>query len=83
MDPVEKHEHRWLIRWMAGLDKESRATDPDPIDLISMPDTLEDANAEQLEALLPTPPSMPTRDELRGRLTAMQNASRNAGSMPA
>jgi hypothetical protein len=69
--PVQNREHRWLIRWMAGLDEESLATDPEPVDLADMPEDLEDATAEQLEALLPTPPAIPTREELRGRLTAM------------
>jgi hypothetical protein len=70
-DPVQTEEHRWLLRWMTGLDEESRDSDPEPVDLMSMPEDLEDATAEQLEALLPTPPTLPTREELRGRLTAV------------
>ncbi len=70
-DPVQRDEHRWLLRWMTGLDQESRDTDPEPVDLMSMPEDLEDATAEQLEALLPTPPALPTREEKRGRLTAI------------
>jgi hypothetical protein len=56
---------------MTGLDQESRDTDPEPVDLMSMPEDLEDATAEQLEALLPTPPALPTWKEVRGRLTAI------------
>ncbi len=63
---MQNYEHRWLIRWMAGLGQESRATDPEPVDLYSMPEGLEDATAEQLKALLPTPPTQPTKEELRG-----------------
>jgi hypothetical protein len=59
-DPVQKDEHRWLLCWMTGLDQESRDTDPELVDLMSMPEDLEDATAEQLEALLPTPPALPT-----------------------
>jgi hypothetical protein len=71
-DPKQKDEHRWLLRWMTCLDQESRDTDPEPVDLMSMPEDLEDATAEQLEALLPTPPTLPTWEEVRGRLTAIR-----------
>jgi hypothetical protein len=37
-----------------------------------MPEDLEDSTAEQLDALLPTPPNIPTIEEPRGRLTAME-----------
>ncbi len=68
---MQKDEHRWLLRWMTGLEPESRDTDPEPVDIMSMQEDLEDASAEQLEALLPTPPALPTREEKSGRLTAI------------
>ncbi len=70
-DPVQIEEHRLLLRWMTGLDQESRDSDPEPVDLMSMPEDLEDASAEQMDALLPTPTALPTREEVRGRLTAI------------
>jgi hypothetical protein len=44
---------------------------PEPMELMSMPEDLEDVTAEQLEALLLTPPTMPTKEEIRGRQTAI------------
>ena len=70
-NPVQNREHLWLIRWMAGLDEESRAIVPEPRDLTDMPEKLEDTTAEQLEALLPTPQALPTREQIRCRLTAI------------
>ena len=45
-NPAQNQEHRWLVRWMAGLDEESRATDPEPADLTAVPEDLEDATAD-------------------------------------
>jgi hypothetical protein len=53
------------------LDQESRATDPEPVGLKSMPEDLENDSAEKLEALLPSPPTLPTKEEIRDRLTVM------------
>ncbi len=69
---MQTEEHRWLLRWMTGLDQESRDSDPELVDLMSMPEDLEDATAEQLEALLPTPRTLPTWEEVRGRLTTIE-----------
>jgi hypothetical protein len=60
-----------MLRWLTGLDQNSRNTDPETVGLMSMPEDLEDATAEQLEALLPTPPALSTREETRGRLKAI------------
>ncbi len=64
--PVQTEEHLWQLHWMTGLDQTSRESDPEPVDLMSMPEDLEDATAEQLEALLPTPPTLPTWGEVKG-----------------